>query len=273
MADVRVVHWNPRTPLFGRSKRERLCFGPRVGNFGDLLGPLIVERLLEKLDLDKAPPAGRSKRLLAVGSIAHLAKNGDTVWGSGVNGHKLADRYATDLDIRALRGPLSRAFLLEKGLAKIPEVYGDPGLLLGQLEPWLLNVSRHDSVVYVPNLNDRPHALPTSQSNLVVLDPRAPLETCLKTIASGSFVVGSSLHAIIVAESLGIGARCVQSDAEGDFKYRDYYAGTGRDFAPAESVSEAISAGAVLPPRWDESQLISAFPRDLWKSERYGSAR
>ena len=49
------------------------------------------------------------------------------IWGSGING-KILDKKAfdfTSLDVRAVRGPLTRQFLIENFQVDCPEVYGD----------------------------------------------------------------------------------------------------------------------------------------------------
>lgn len=264
VSEVELFHWNPRTSLRSGRVTRRLRLGPRVNNFGDLLGPLIVNGVRARLGLSGAPPA-RSTRLFSVGSIIHYAAAGDTIWGSGINGHWLSAQYSSQLDIRALRGPRSRRFLLERSRSEIPEIYGDPALLLPTVRPDLLDVPSTIPVTVVANIND-PETLDLSdlRSGAVVLDPRSPLESCLRTIAASELVIGTSLHAVIVAEALNIGARTIRSRGEPTFKYLDYFEATGRDFSPAESVRQAIEIGADGPPQWDRSALLDAFPRDLW---------
>ncbi len=100
-----------------------------------------------------------------------------------------------------------------------------------------------------------------------MLDPRSPLDHCLRRIAQSELVVGSSLHALVVAESLDIPARLIRSRVEHELKYADYYLGTGRyDFRPADSIAEAIAAGGEPKPEWTPTALLKAFPYDLWRS-------
>lgn len=261
---VEAVHWNPRkwrVPGLGTR------FGPRLNNFGDLLGPLVVERMArrERL-LDVPPPAPPHSRLLSVGSVIHFGRDGDVVWGSGVNGKMDASRYLfRDLDVRAVRGPKTRAFLQSRGI-ETPPVYGDPGLLVADMFPeyGLRSRVRTRSVVVIPNLNDI-GTVPARYSSHVV-NPTEGLVRCLHAIAESDYVVASSLHAIVIADSLGIPNRLVASRAENPFKYEDYYLGTGRDpIEPSRSVEEALARVAVAPAlSWDPEPLSRAFPRDLW---------
>jgi pyruvyltransferase len=243
----------------------------RVNNFGDLLGPLLVTELLRRSGIDPSRAPG-SARLLGVGSILRLARDGDTVWGSGANGKSLTSSFDfSDLDVRAVRGPLTRDFLRSRGIA-VPEVYGDPGLLVGTL--WSrerLRAGRPRArVTVIPNLND---VAAYRRSGVQHLDPRSPVAECLRTIAASSLVVGSSLHGVVVAEALGVPARVVRSGHEPLFKYEDYYRGSGREgVQPASSVAEAIERGGEPPISWDPEPLLRAFPYDLWTGARRSAA-
>ncbi len=78
--------------------------------------------------------------------------------------------------------------------------------------------------------------------------------------------MGSSLHAIVVAEAFGIPSRVVESKVEHHFKYADYYAGTGRgSYSPAATVREAVRAGGEPLPNLSVQPLLDAFPADLWR--------
>lgn len=249
--------------LRGRLGR-RIPIKRKVNNFGDLLGPEIVKRMLDRAGVAQSGPAGDG-RLFAIGSVLHFAATGDVVWGTGVNGKASADKYDfTRLDVRAVRGPRTRKFLVDRGVA-VPEVYGDPGLLTAELFPEIAAVAseKKHRVTVVPNLND----LASYTGDVLV--PTRPLVECLTRIAQSELVVGSSLHGIIVAESFGIPARLVASPTEHAFKYEDYYAGSGRPgFTAATSVQEAVELGGEPPVDWNPQALIDAFPLDLWTGRR-----
>ncbi|MCF4122239.1 polysaccharide pyruvyl transferase family protein [Antribacter sp. KLBMP9083] len=244
--------------------------GRRTNNFGDLLGPLVVKALCERESL--AWPPSRPGRLFSVGSVLHLARDGDVVWGSGVNGKvdPAAHRFS-HLDVRAARGPRTRAFLRTRGV-DVPEVFGDPALLLPQLVPALRewSASKTRQVTAVPNLNEW-HLW---RSAPAVLSPRANVWHCLRTIAASERVIASSLHGIVVAEALGIPATLIASPIESPFKYHDYFEGTGREMpAPYPSLERAFLARPREPDLsgWDPASMIRAFPRDLWADGRHTS--
>ena len=266
MAEVEVVHWNPVRPIVSAPYSSLIRVTRPVGNFGDLLGPVIVDRMLASRGIadgiaDGAAP--RSARLLAVGSILQYARTGDIVWGSGINGKIPADAHDfASLDVRAVRGPKTRDVLAGRGI-DAPEVYGDPALLLADLDPRLREWAaepRHE-VTVVPNLHD----LGRMRFRRAVQSPKAAVDTVLRRIAQSRLVVGSSLHGIVIAESLGIPARLVRSAHENTFKYDDYYAATGRPTStPAHDVRSAVEARGEPPIEWDPAPLKAAFPWDLW---------
>lgn len=246
-APARLIYWRPPSG---------------AGNFGDELSPQIVGFMLAQRGLTvKSVP---SRRVLAIGSVMHLAGDGDVVWGSGVN-WKLdpnVHRFKT-LDVRAVRGPLTRDFLLSRGI-DCPPVYGDPGLLVSKIFPAAVDDVRVDHVV-VPNLNDM--KLFADEPNLV--SPYEPVRDVLDKIARAGLVVASSLHGIIAAESYGVPARAIlpAGHAESVGKYQDYYLGTGRrDVEVARSLGEAFEMGGAPLPVIDTAALEAAFPWDLYRA-------
>lgn len=260
---IEVVHWNPRRPIVKGRLGKLIPIRRAINNFGDLLGPEIVKRLALQRMTEEQWKAGRG-RVLAVGSIMSLARDGDVVWGIGVNGKSLDKSYnLSKVSFHAVRGPLTREFVIGRG-ASCPEVFGDPGLLVPHL--WTeheLDGPEH-AVTIVPNLNDLSLY---DLSDPRILLPTSPLRDCLARIRNSRLVVGSSLHGIIVAEAFGIPARLITSGVEPEFKYNDYYLGSGRDgFHPARSVEEAIEMGGEPLVRWDSKPLLDAFPMKLWPS-------
>ncbi|WP_175611052.1 polysaccharide pyruvyl transferase family protein [Microbacterium sp. RURRCA19A] len=239
-----------------------------MNNFGDLLGPVVVEHLARTSGIDLTVPRERDDRtLFSVGSVLHFAADGDVLWGTGRNGKIEAQRHTfSSLDVRAVRGPRTAAFLRGMGIAA-PEVYGDPGLLVPEVFPHLRAIASAPTreISIVPNLHDFP-----KYANVPgVVNPQWALSTVLENIATSSLVIGSSLHGIVVAEALGIPARLIAPEHEDPFKYQDYYEGTGRrSFTPAPDVASALSLGGEVPPVLDLAPLRGAFPSDLWSDGR-----
>jgi pyruvyltransferase len=261
---LEIYRWNERAPLGSGPLSKRLHVLPRYNNFGDLLAPVIVAALARRAGLSLDRPR-RSGRLVSVGSVIHLTRPGDVLWGTGVNGQHLEAKVPGHLDIRAVRGPRTRGWLTERGI-EAPDVFGDPVLLLGLARPDLVaRRPRHDTTV-IFNMRDAKHvdweAIPRGVN---VVNAQAPVEECLLAISESRLVVASALHGIIVAEALGIPARAIQALVEPAFKYHDYFEGTGREYAPVANIEAALGAGGDTLPAWNRARFEEAFPVDLWE--------
>lgn len=240
-----------------------------VENFGDYMSLVIVREILSRNGhsiKDPIPPYKiwkATSRLLAVGSILHFAQDGDTVWGSGINGKIRNKEHTFDsLDVRMVRGPLTRNYLNDNFGIKSPRIYGDPALLVSRLLEYDLQFKRIDApdYIFIPNLND-----------IEIFDDRnmiSPLEDwrqICNLITQTDLVISTSLHGIIVAEAFGTPARLVQSRAEPMFKYRDYYLGTDRtQVQAANTIQEALNMGGRSIPSFNEQAMLESFPLDLW---------
>jgi pyruvyltransferase len=254
---IDVVNWNPPKTLRREGIGSRIPLGGRIDNFGDLLGPYIADALAPR------DGQGDGTRLLAVGSILHLAGTGDHIWGTGVNGKVPESEFvAKRLNIHAVRGPRTAQFLESRGF-EVPTVYGDPGLIV----PGLLGVGRaarsSHSVTVLPNLRDRR----SWRAYSGYLSPTTPLRRVVERLAASDLVVTSSLHGIVISESLGVPVAMVRPGEESLFKYEDYFEGTGRGLAPVhDSVEKALARPMFGDPlRWNDRALIASFPSDLWE--------
>ncbi|AOZ70962.1 hypothetical protein LPB142_08275 [Rhodobacter xanthinilyticus] len=239
-----------------------------VPNFGDDLSQVIVSLMLARRGRTLEDEAVRATSLLAIGSIIHFAPEGATLWGSGVNG-KIPEHFHRyrGLDVRAVRGPYTREWLMRRKIA-VPEIYGDPALLLPELCQGRFQPSGAGGTIFVPNLNDILAGTEvTLPAGVPLVSPMRSWHRVVADIVAARFVVASSLHGVVIAEAFGIPARYVRlSEHENLFKFQDYYAGTGRgSFAYARSIEEALEMGGEAAPVFDSAALKRAFPLDLWR--------
>lgn len=124
-------------------------------NFGDAFSEALTERIVgHKVRVIENPFCDEQK-FLGMGSILNYAVNGDIIWGTGRNGTKPANAHKFDcLDVWAVRGPLTRQFLLGKGI-NCPEIYGDSTLLLPLLFPeFQKQESPSREYVIIPHFSD-----------------------------------------------------------------------------------------------------------------------
>ena len=216
-----IYLWNPRVRRFKTNPLSMIPLKKKVNNFGDLLGPLIIRKICKSFTPNvkiKEVTCNHSyhKCLFSVGSVIHFAKNNDIIWGSGINGNTLdANKYSFEnLDVRMVRGPKTKIFLEKMGI-KCPNVFGDPALLFPYIFPAyllksILTPSKLKKVIFIPNLYDIKHFHCVPES-IDVVNPRNKIKNILKKISCSSQVIATSLHAVILAESLGIPAKIVIS--------------------------------------------------------------
>ncbi len=234
---------------------------------------VVVKHLCEQNGIDMDSPIPKTRHLYAIGSIL-LGYQNATIWGSGFGYNQLQKPYFPldcvlhrlrhRVDIRAVRGPLTRQILLKMGYA-CPEVYGDPAILMPLIyqpqpperKPYI--VVPHYSTL--PRYEGQPNILGTYRQDFRVF---------LDRLCAADLVISASLHGIILAETYGIPAVMLADTPSSDItKYKDWYLSTGRETFPiASSLEEALQITPSLPApgvleRMRED-LIRTFPRDLW---------
>ena len=198
------------------------------------------------------------------------------VWGSGV---LCGDSVLKEKPARvcAVRGPLSRKNLLERGV-ECPEVYGDPALLLPRIvKPERKIKYKLGIVPIVPDINNPNLKSLLSQSENVkfinMMDYGNDWRLVIEDICSCECIASSSLHGLIVSDAYGVpNVRVAFSDcaAGGDFKYNDYYMSVSREMNKPIYIDENTSVDNLIeqcrkwkPITFDAQPLIDSCPFDL----------
>lgn len=183
----------------------------REVNFGDLLTPW----LLDKHGIDARWTHPNQAQFFGCGSILQQLprRYRGTIWGAG-----LIEPGRLDLStarVLALRGPLT-------GTA---DVYADPGLLVS------LYVPRPDVEHRVGVVSHYIDPLPHDGYRI---DVQAHPAQVAGEIARCETIISSSLHGLIVADSLGIPNMWVYSPkvVGNGFKFADYAASFDQPIAP-----------------------------------------
>lgn len=242
-----------------------------IGNFGDALSPFLVKEI-SHINIKTVLPYEISKRprlenfLFSLGSIFHFVKDNDVIWGTGINNKRSNPKKLKTLDIRAIRGPLSREFIINTYGLPCPEIYGDPALLL----PRILAHKRHLPVrkfAIVPHGSDIEHF--GGYDNVIL--PTENWEKVIDYLLGSELVISSGLHGLIVAEAFGIPARWLHNESlpsyhnEGVFKFNDYFLSTDRspdDYV--KSVEKAWQVGGKSPIKANFDSLLKSFPYDVF---------
>lgn len=230
------------------------CRIPSRANFGDALTPWLIERIQGHYPRFRTADASEHKYLVT-GSIIGLARAPCTVWGSGIM--NADDVIAPDLELRSVRGPLTRARALHLGL-ECPAIFGDPALLLPRwYDP---RTSQQFEIGLAPHFSDYPNVCRRGDvpDDIHLIDMQWPIERVIDHLSSCKLVATSSLHGLIVSHAYGVPATWIRFRAlpsGDDSKFRDYLASIGSDIqspvvvTPLTLERASLRRHAIRPPR------------------------
>lgn len=261
---VNVFQYHPER--FGYNLANNLPY-----NLGDSLGEVIIRFLLAQKGIDLDAPVKSTRHFYCVGTNIHGAYQSATVWGSGIYPpQSRTERFLQKisrrkLDVRAVRGPLTKKVLEDYG-HKCPEVYGDPAIFM-PLFYHPIKEKKYDCLVIPQFINEKSFRNVHPKERMISMNTD-DYKYVIDEIVSSKIVYTSSLHGIILAEAYGIPAVFYRSLPKyKDFKYYDYYYSTGRDdIHIAESFEEALTMKPLPLPDLTKMRqdLLDSFPYDLW---------
>ena len=251
----------------GRIGQEDPYFQVISSNWGDALNPWLIQEISGLPVRFEANP--KCPKLFAIGSILHHADGRSIVWGSGMISENAVPRESPQ-KILAVRGPLTRHQLQRVGI-EVPEIYGDPALLL----PRFLPGERQSQWAWglVPHYTDRNHPLVDSfrgRDDVRIIDVRSATEDFVRELTACEKILSSSLHGLICADAYGIPNRRLllhEKLTGGDFKFLDYYGAMHcRPELPvgASELSHARHPGKLATrfiEGFDPEPLLDAFPK------------
>lgn len=205
-------------------------------NLGDDLNWFLLKKMQNcNISLLSSSIIGRLRKkenYLVIGStIALLANRKTVVWGAGAidGSHPLK---AIPQKVLAVRGPLTRKYLLERGI-ECPPVYGDPALLTKFFykprteKKYKLGIIPH----YADFASEQFNAL-KKDSNILFIKMRnyESVQAVIDQIASCENVLSTSLHGLILSETYNVPNIWIKVSDNidgGAFKYQDYYESIG----------------------------------------------
>jgi hypothetical protein len=219
-------------------------------NYGDLLGVYLVEKLSQK-KVEFAHPKRTSLKdfwspiFVTIGSILMHVNKKCIVWGSGIikdNQHVKPAKFL------AVRGPETRRVLMAQG-HNVPEVYGDPALLL----PKYFNpkVEKKYKLGIVPHYVDYQLVLDMykDEKTISVIDLMTnDVEATTLKILECERIISSSLHGVILSHAYAIPAIWLRFSDKlfGDnIKFKDYFASVKIPYYQLELHKNLISKDEV----------------------------
>lgn len=206
-------------------------------NLGDDLNWFLTKRLQKKkVSLFGSSVVGRyfkkKENFLIIGStITWLTNEKTVIWGAGVIDGNLP-LNAKPKKVCAVRGPLSRKYLLEKGV-DCPEIYGDPALLMKYFykshaeKKYKLGIIPH----YVDFESGKFDSLKNNADVLFIkMQNYKSVQDVIDQISSCERILSSSLHGLILSETYNVPNMWMKVSDKitgGSFKYLDYYESIG----------------------------------------------
>ena len=196
------------------------------GNFGDEITREIIETVFH-CRVEWAPV--QNCQIIGAGSIVELVTenkgaNRPYLWGSGFIRKGALTISPDDYKIIGVRGRTSKGRVADSP----PDiVLGDPGLLASRLlgrapgKQYPLGILPH--YVDLNNAFVRGHK---GNPDVLVIDPTLPCVTVVEQISTCEAVLSSSLHGLIVSDSLAVPnlhLKLSNNLLGGTYKFNDYY--------------------------------------------------
>jgi pyruvyltransferase len=213
------------------------------GNFGDELSKFITTQLINKDKYELVfNTANVPLNIVCIGSYIHMAKDDTFIFGSGVrtpDNREGGHRYK-NLNICSVRGPLSREFLMNVKKIYVPEIYGDPALLLPKFYQPVIIDNLKDKIGIVPHKSNYSNYINNiDTSKYYLINPTDKWENVINYMCSCKAIISSSLHGLICADAYNIPNLWLDEYKlqEGDFKFKDYFASQGREYVKIKNIN------------------------------------
>lgn len=184
-----------------------------------------------------------------IGSIIEMLSNEDSIiWGAGIMGNLPMKKKPKK--VLAVRGPLSRDYLMRKGI-DCPPVYGDPMMLAKYYYQPICRKKKY-KIGLIPHFLDKNHpSLSTFASNpnvqIIDIQNYGKWTSIIDRIVECEYIVSSSLHGLIAAETYNIPNLWVEFFAhESHFKYHDFFLSMGKDRCNPYIINEETTYSQIL---------------------------
>lgn len=198
--------------------------GANNKNFGDILGPALVNHFTKK-EVVFAKPS--DSELITIGSIAeHIPDNyKGTLAGIGMARRSTRKDFSS-ANVVAVRGKHT----LKRINVSTEPVLADPGLIATDLVSDLSQEKRYKYGI-ISHYSDR---TPYIFNNSIYIDICSPLEEVIAKAAECEAIIASSLHGLILADALGLPRMWKKYErTQGNgFKFLDYGTSINQDIKP-----------------------------------------
>lgn len=203
---------------------------------------------------------------LCIGStIMSFDMKNTIVWGTGLLNDKMGFKVKSKpKKILAVRGPLTRRWLLEQGI-DCPKVYGDPALLLPYF--YKSNVNKKYKMGVIPHYIDMDNyivkkLMEKDNVKFIKISGYKNWHDFIDEINECEFIISSSLHGVIISEAYGVPVLWVKFDkgryVDGwDFKFHDFYESIHKRKVDYFEVSDATTYDILfdLSKQWNPGKI------------------
>lgn len=218
------------------------------GNFGDKLTPLLLKHV--RVPVEWAPP--EHAELIGVGSILEKVPPSfrGAIWTTGF----MYESSSADLPhahVLAVRGRLSHQRVTCRDHRDV--VLGDAGLLCSDLAP---SARKRFALGVIPHFVDIDDpfvkALANTSTDVRVIDICGETFDVMRSVAECHHIISSSLHGLILADSLRIPNRWMELNHGAEtvtgagFKFRDYFSALALPAPPPIRLAAATTLNQVL---------------------------
>lgn len=224
-------------------------------NWGDDINYFLLKALTGKkisyLYASSLATNNNKDNFLVIGSTITLLTNSHTIiWGAGVIDPK-QQLPAIPQKVLAVRGPLSRQYLLDKGI-ECPPVYGDPAMLVKYYHKPQINKKYKLGVI--PHYEDFSHPaiqnLKKQEGVLIIkMEGYGNWLEVIDQICSCEYIASSSLHGLIIAETYEIPNLWIELYGKllgGHFKFHDFFLSIGHDREKPFIIKENVTTDIIL---------------------------
>lgn len=264
---------------FDTSQSVSAYWSAGVVNFGDWSGPHIINRLTGRRPLLPNRVKLDSRVVYSVGSIlGWFNRSNVDVWGSGLmrpftNEEIASRRKLTGIEIHAVRGKLTQQHLVEQIGWNVPDVYGDPALLLPRL--YTPHRAGQGKVAFTPHGTHQKYFAKHIYGEVNFVDVKRNFRDVADAVSGARAVVSTSLHGLIVAQAYQVPWVWLRIDDHplwggADFKFEDFFSTLDDSGVSSKSISikdlptvdiEALAEQAHLPGlAVDLDKLQNALP-------------
>jgi pyruvyltransferase len=229
--------------------------GTGHGNFGDKLTPMLLRH--HGIPCEWAPP--EHAELIGIGSVLEKVPETfrGTLWTTGFKYEQSRGNFPA-AKVLAVRGKLTRDRIQCSDMDHV--AIGDAGLLCDE---FLTASRKRYKLGVIPHFVDADDpsvkAIRALSGEISIIDVCAETKEVIRSAGECEHILSSSLHGLILADSLGIPNRWIQFPSSAKliegagFKFRDYY--SNFDITPKPfSIAPDVSFAALL-------ESIPAFAR------------